>query len=306
MNDTLKKTVEALEVDEPLSHGALSLFPLTGGPSADDGIALLDDALKSGALRVEELDEGGSVPELKVVNGGAVPVLILEGDELIGAKQNRVVNSTVLVAAEAELVLPVSCVERGRWSYRSRAFASGDGSPPPSLRGLKSRSVHASLRLGRGHRSDQGAVWAEVERLADLHEAPSPTDALQDTRAQLREELATFEALADEMPEGARGVAVAAGGRVAVVEVLAGPRSFNKAVRKLLSGYALEALRVSTVGAAPDVPSVEKIVRSMARSRQEQHPAVGCGTDVRFEAEGLGGYALVDGGEVLHAAAFAN
>ncbi|MDP9481435.1 MAG: hypothetical protein M3R38_38195 [Actinomycetota bacterium] len=92
------------------------------------------------------------------MNGGAIPVLILEGDELIGAKQNRVVNSTVLVAAQSELVLPVSCVERGRWSYHSRAFSSGDRSPPPSLRGLQSRSVHDSLRRGRGHRSDQGAV----------------------------------------------------------------------------------------------------------------------------------------------------
>jgi hypothetical protein len=68
-------------------------------------------------LRIEELHEAGSAPELRVVNEGALRVLILEGDELVGARQNRVVNSSVLVAAGSELVLPVSCVERGRWSY---------------------------------------------------------------------------------------------------------------------------------------------------------------------------------------------
>ena len=120
-------------------------------------MSLLEDALQQGTLRIEELDEGGSVPDLRVVNEGALPVLILEGDELIGAKQNRVVNSTVLVAAESQLVLPVSCVERGRWSYRSRAFSSGEGSPHLLLRRLKSRSVHDSLKRGRGHRCDQGA-----------------------------------------------------------------------------------------------------------------------------------------------------
>ena len=140
-----------------------------------------------------------------------MPVLILEGDELIGAKQNRTVNSSVLVAAESELVLPVSCVERGRWSRRSGAFSLGKASPHLSLRHLKSRSVHESLRRGRGHRSDQGAVWEEVDRPAYLHEASSPTDALQDTRAGLSDKLAAFGTLSEKMPDGTRGVVVAIG-----------------------------------------------------------------------------------------------
>lgn len=306
MNGTLEKTMELLKVEEPVSYGPLRLFPLTGGPSAEEGIALLDEALDTGALRVEELDEGGSVPELKVTNQGSVPVLVLEGDELIGAKQNRIVNSSVLVAAESELVLPVSCVERGRWSYRSRAFSSGDGRPHPSLRGLKSRSVHDSLRRGRGHRSDQGAVWDEVERVAHLHEAPSPTDALQDTRTHLSDRIAAFTALADGIPESARGVAVAVGGRVTVVEVLAGPRSLKKVLRKLLSGYALEALAATPKDGTANSASVEGVVRAMAQAHPEEHQAVGSGRDLRFETEGLSGYALADRENVLHAAAFAD
>ncbi len=56
MDETLTKTMERLEVEEPVSHGPLRVFPLAGGPSAEDGIVLLDDALESGTLRVEELD----------------------------------------------------------------------------------------------------------------------------------------------------------------------------------------------------------------------------------------------------------
>ncbi len=200
MKVALSKTLKQVEVEEPVSHGCLHLFALTGGPSEEDGLTLLEDAIEEGSFRLEELGESGSVPELRVINGGATPVLVLEGDELIGAKQNRVVNSSVLVAAESELVLPVSCVERGRWSRRSRAFASGRATPHLSLRHLKSRSVHDSLRRGRGHRSDQGAVWEEVDRLAYLHASPSPTDALQDTRAGLSERLAAFEDLSNQLP----------------------------------------------------------------------------------------------------------
>jgi hypothetical protein len=170
-NETLARTLGDLRVGRPASHGSLHLFPLRSvRPANEDLFLLLEDGLQVGTLRVEELDEDGSVPELRVVNEGTLPVLILEGDELVGAKQDRVVNSSVLVAADSELVMPVSFVERGRWSYHQRAFYSSTGSPHLSLRRLKSRSVHESLRRGREHSSDQYAVWSEIDRKARLHE----------------------------------------------------------------------------------------------------------------------------------------
>lgn len=306
MNDILSKTLGQVEVERPVSHSPLHLFPLVGGTtSAEDGVTLLDEALGGGTLWVEELDKGGSIPELRVVNAGTGPVLILEGDELIGVKQNRTVNSTVLVATESELILPVSCIERGRWSRRSRAFSYSHATPHLSLRHLKSRSVHESLRRGRGHRSDQAAVWAEVSRIAYLHNSPSPTDALQDTRAGLSGSLAAFKALCAKIPHETRGVVVAIGGQPVALEVLAGPRSFAKVFPKLLTGYALEALEHERNGAAPGSSTVEKFMSGVSETRRELHPAVGEGTDVRFETEELSGYALVADGGVLHAVAFA-
>ena len=100
MKVALSKTLEQVEIQEAISHGPLRLFALTGGPSEEDGLTLLEDALEAGSFRLEELGESGSVPELRVINDGGTAVLVLEGDELIGAKQNCVVNSSVLVAAE--------------------------------------------------------------------------------------------------------------------------------------------------------------------------------------------------------------
>ena len=59
----------------------------------------------------------------------------------MGAKQNRVINVTVLVAAGVKFVLPVSCVEAGRWRYQSRHFES-KFCAPPSLRNKKLKAVH--------------------------------------------------------------------------------------------------------------------------------------------------------------------
>jgi hypothetical protein len=294
-----------MEISEPVSHGLLHIFPLRGETREEEDFWLLEDALWAGTLRIEEVHEAGSVPELRVVNEGMLRVLILEGDELVGAGQNRVVDSSVLVAADSELLLPVSCVERGRWSYRSQAFSPGTGSPHFALRSLETRSVHDSLRRGRIHRGDQGAVWREVHRKARLHAAASPTHALQDSRFRLSERLDAFEKLARDYPEGTSGVVVAIGERLVLLEVLAGPRTFARVFRKLLSGYAFESVGLDRPYGTPDIPAVRDFIEAVANAALEKHQAVGAGRDVRFEAEEISGYALIGDAGVLHAAAFA-
>ena len=305
MDETLAQALQRLKIMGPVSHGLLHIFALQGDTHAEQDISLLEGALQAGTLHVEEPHEAGSVPELRVVNDGTSQVLILEGDELIGAKQNRVVNSSVLVAAKSELVLPVSCVERGRWSYRSRAFTSGRGSPHLALRRLKTKSVHDSLSRSRGHRSDQRAVWREVHHKARLHAAASPTHALQDSRSHLSEKLDAFDKLARDLSQGTSGVAIAIGERIILLELLAGPRSFARVFRKLLSGYAFESVGLSGPYGTPNTSAVRSFIEEVVKAAHEVHQAVGSGRDVRFEGDEISGYALIGERGVVHAVAFA-
>src|SRR5262245_43265918 len=102
---------------EPLRHGALTVVPLLGPMLAEPDWLTLTEA--GDLVQVTEVDEAGSVPTLKVVNMTDQPLFLIDGEELVGAKQNRILNTTVLVAARAETTIPVSCVEQGRWGYRS-------------------------------------------------------------------------------------------------------------------------------------------------------------------------------------------
>jgi hypothetical protein len=305
VDEVLAQTLHGIEISEPVSHGLMHIFPLQGADQEEGDIWLLEDALWAGTLHIEELHEAGSVPELRVVNEGALRVLILEGDELVGARQNRVVNSSVLVAAGSELVLPVPCVERGRWGYRSRAFAPATGSPHLALRRLTTRSVHDSPRRGRGHRSDQRSAWQEVDRKARFHRVASLTQTLQDSWSHRSGRLDAFGKLARELPEGTSGVVVAIGERLALLEVLAGPCTFARVFRKLLSGYAFESVGLDRPYGTPDTLAVRSFIEAAANAAHEDHQAMGAGRDVRFEAEGISGYALIGEAGVLHAAAFA-
>ena len=122
----LAATLASITLGPAVVIDNLTMFPLlrTGANPASLEYSVLDEALAAGVAEITEVSEHGSVPELKFVNRGPKPVLLVDGEELLGAKQNRIVNLTILVAANSALTIPVSCVEAGRWRSSSRAFTS--------------------------------------------------------------------------------------------------------------------------------------------------------------------------------------
>ena len=167
-----------------IRHGALTAFPLFGSPPRGAVDYLLsDEAISAGSVTVEEVsEEGAPVPNLLVTNQGDSRVLFLEGEELRGAKQNRVLNTSVLVAAHSKTPIPVSCVEQGRLAHIAPdSLNRADTHSSSKLRHYLKASVSHSLKSGRGHSSDQGAVWHEVSRQMDSLGSSSETAAMSDT-----------------------------------------------------------------------------------------------------------------------------
>jgi hypothetical protein len=115
--------ISNVHVGEPLRHKALSVFPLFSETNDSVEYILSDEALRSTSVVVNEISDSGSVPELFVDNKSDKRVLFIEGEELIGAKQNRILNTSIMVAAHSELKIPVSCVEQGRWRYKQHWFS---------------------------------------------------------------------------------------------------------------------------------------------------------------------------------------
>ena len=148
--DIIKSFLEISKIARKQVHQNLIIFPLLAPDEIEPEYLILEQALDEDLIQITELDTQGSVPELKLNNLGKKSVLIIEGEELVGAKQNRIVNSSFLIAGKTEVVIPVSCVEQGRWSYRSETFASGK------------KIMHASLR--REHQEDVKFSQQEEEQ----------------------------------------------------------------------------------------------------------------------------------------------
>ena len=141
----IKETLKRIAVGHPRTFAGLSVYPLTGGTVGSPRYTILDEALRAGTARVTETSESGSVPELAFHNDGDPPVLVLDGEELAGAKQNRIVNLTILVPGKTKVVIPVSCVEAGRWASMSDEFASTEQVMYARARKGKFAGVSASI-----------------------------------------------------------------------------------------------------------------------------------------------------------------
>lgn len=300
---TLAPFVAALRVGEPLRHGPLTLVPVCGeGPGRLD-YTLAADALAAGQLTVTEVHEAGDVQELLVTTQADTMVLFLDGEELIGAKQNRILNTSVLLPARAKVRIPVSCVEQGRWRYASPHFRSG-GQAPADLRARKAPSVTRSLREGIGARSDQSAVWEHVaERMADLG-VSSPTGALHHARLARGPSIDGYLA-ALPCPAGARGVVAAIDGQFTVLDLFDRPETLAHAWPRLVASYALDAL-AAPPGAEGGFSqgAVQVLLEQLALLACTPCPSRGVGEDWRFEGGGLVGQALVVEGNCVHLCAF--
>ena len=178
--EAIQMFLEKVKLGGKQNHLNMTLFPLLSPDAGEPDYLILEEALGQGVAEITEISHGGSVPDLKLVNKSPGKLLVVDGEELVGAKQNRIVNATFLIAGQTEITIPVSCVEQGRWSYRSQNFASGKKVMSAILRCKNQRSVAINLRDGIGYRSDQGMIWDELALKAERMKAHCPTGVMAD------------------------------------------------------------------------------------------------------------------------------
>lgn len=274
------------ELGEPRTFGALTLIPLY--PPAPPRLEYvgLDEAVARG-LEVAEVGAEGVVGLLAVANPLPEHVLLYEGEELVGAKQNRILGQTVLAGARSTLKIPATCVERGRWSHRTPQFA-----PAP-------RAAYPSLR--RAQRDGQGAAWADVAAKSHRLRASSPTEAAEVMYAQhgpsLEEHVQALPRL-----DGQSGVVVGIGGRIACLDYVSRSDVFAGLYLKLLRGYALDAIEAPRARPLSRT-AVGRFLGEIELAERTRRPAAGLGEEGELAGYVVGRELSVEG-EVVALSAF--
>jgi hypothetical protein len=284
-----------IQLGEPIEHRGIVVAPLfpRAQPSAE--YLTLEEALPLG-FRVAEVDAAGIVPELAVVNPLESSVLLYDGEELLGAKQNRILNVTVLVTAQSETRIPVSCVEQGRWHARSAFFGAARHAAYPELRRRKAERLSAApLELGVA----QSEVWDALSEKAGRLGVHSPTEAQSDVFGANERNLSTLREAFPLQP-GQSGALLCLDGRVCL-DYLSRPEAFARLYPKLLEGYLLDALELLDGKPSGDPESFLSTLTEAPRSRG---PSAGLGEDLRLRGDGIVGSGLELDGELIQLCAF--
>ncbi len=292
-----------ITVGEATSFRNLTVFPLLKGGHHAAAYHTLDEALSLGGIRLTEVSDAGSVPELKVTNSLDRPVLLVDGEELVGAKQNRVFNLTILVPANKELLVPVSCVEAGRWQRSSAEFTRAGRAQYAAGRAERMEQVSESLnRVGMRY-SAQSAVWKHIAAKGRRMGVDSETGAMADIYEQ-------FEGTVDEYVGGlpARehqvGAVFAIGGEVVGLDLFDADITFQSLAGPLVRSYALDALESLRAEPVATADAVETFLKAVAAATSVSFKAVGLGDDLRFHDGTVSGAALSFDGGIVHLCAY--
>lgn len=263
-----------------------------------------EKAISEKLLEVAEVSDQGRVGTLSVVNKSDRHVFFMDGDILIGAKQNRVLNTSILLAPQSTTIVPVSCVERGRWTRSNKPTFDHSGNiAPMNLRFQKSRDVSMNLKRGMGHLSDQSGVWNSVDAYQANFSANSPTDDLSHVFAKVKMELDAF---CSTLPahDDANGVAIFLNKEIASADVMHRRDVYREYFPKLLRAAALDDRPSPQAGGImTDAEASYKLLDffdQIEKLERQSFAGAGVGSESRFGSDAVTGFELRFDHHVIH------
>ena len=299
----ISDTIGQLHTGEAHTFEGLTVIPLFGETAPEAGYLTLDEALMLRQARIVEVSEEGEVPTLLFDNMGERKVLLIDGDELVGATQNRIINLTILVPAHTKMEIPVSCVEAGRWSRKSDEFSSPGRAMFSRARAANSACVSRRMKRSGERASDQSEVWDNVSECMSAMDIPSATESMSDIYESNEQRLGRYKE-AFTTRDGQVGALFAINGEIQGMEVFDSGTTFEHYFARLVSSYALSSLADCSETLRTGTLEVDSFLERVKAARAERFEALGEGEDLRLSGDAIAGGALQTEEHIVHMAAF--
>jgi hypothetical protein len=297
-DNPLAQMVRRAAVRDGYSWGGLTVYLVEVDRVTNPQVYLsTQEALAAGVLRLYEKPDA-EVPALIVENRGEQPVLMLGGEMLLGGRQNRTPAQDVLVPARSgPIVVPVLCIEQGRWRGAAGSFDKSLSLAPLAAR-------HSAVAGG-----SQEEVWSTVSRYQESLGVSSETRDLAavgqapEVRKRLDEYRGGFERC--WRPQ-AVGMVVARWGEIVGADLFANAGLFLKHRDRLLDSYATDCITWPHRERMPEPRQLEaeRFLRGVLNAPTFWMPTPGLGRTLNVRGPDVRGSALVLGDDVLHAALF--
>lgn len=250
-----------LSVGEPVVHDKLAVYPLRlpGGGEKLGDVLTLEEAVDTGKFKIQEVEEGAEVNTLEVHNNTDKHVVLLAGEMIRGAKQDRIISYDTVIPPGGKFDVDAFCVEAGRWTEVSSHFKYAKEIAPSSIRG--------TAQGGKG----QGEVWAAVSKVNADRGTYTETDALTASydNEEFQADVKGYEKAMKKLAQDKEvvGVIVVSEGEVRAGDVFANHDLFAAIWPQLLTSYAMDAALAGDLG---QIPSAAEITAYLAQLEQAE------------------------------------
>lgn len=290
--------IEDLQVGEPVAYENLTVFPVYYGERGFHvSLVTLDEAFEKKWLKITEV-EGGQVPQVEVSNLSDKSIFMMGGEILTGCRQDRIVGRDVVLGPwHKKVIVPVYCVERGRWTYESDQFYSKKNLGTTELRAEAQKASDLA----------QSRIWSEV---SDLHVRGGSAG---ETRFQevfeaegAKRQIAVIEEKLADVPRlfpDADGAVFCVGDQILSIDVFRYESVFKALWPKILRSAAL-ATFACDAHCSVTQNDVVRFLRSLHDKRYTERRAVDLGSELTLADEEVNVNALVYPDKVFHLAAF--
>lgn len=263
----------------------------------------LSQAIKDKFLEIKEISDSGSVNNLKVVNNSGYYVFISDGDILEGAKQNRVINISVFIPPKSIIVIPVSCIEQGRWSYNSKNFSNADYTAPMKMRLSKAYDVNLNMKVHRNFNADQTNIWNKVSDYEELHSIKSESSDLSHIFSDKRSDFEKF-CRKFLVKNDSNGLAIFINSDIHHLEIFNRSDIYEEYFSKILKGAYFDTCHLKN-----DKQSIKEseakfktldFIDNLEEMKFDLNKSVGAGHEKRFESESITGFELIFNDKAVH------
>jgi ARG/rhodanese/phosphatase superfamily protein len=235
----LNNYLKSLTLLSPQSLGNLVIVPVISDLKPRLKYLSVKKAIQKDELIISEMKNSGVVGKIQAENKSDAYVFILDGEQLVGAKQNRIVNISILLKPHSTTILPVSCVEQGRWHFKGGHFNDSDSMLHFSSRSAKSMRIFQELRERNDFSADQVRVWDEVRQLRAEKIPLSKTNAMEDVyeneRNKLNEKVKKVNLLKSQV-----GFIIFEGNKFKGIDIISDSGVFADLYDKILRSHLIE------------------------------------------------------------------
>ena len=288
---TIEDTKIEIELLEPQIYDNIAVLPIRTADSKTD-ILTVKKGFELGLISIEECKQS-TVNQILVKNNSINPLILIDGDEILGANQNRIINSTTLVSPKSTINISVSCVEQGRWAYKNSFKDS------PYIANSKTRKIKSEARYH--NRDAQMEVWDSINELEHRKSFKSATHAMAESYDKQKKNhekyIKEFEKI-----KGQSGVMIFVNGEFEGMDIFHTPEIYGEYHEKILKSYIIDIEESSKESynkydlSTKALEILEKIENSEIKENETQ----GIGRSISFSNNIGTGSALIYNEEILH------